>query len=75
MVGLEAAEEGEGEGEVGEKVGREGGEGSGVGVGWWEGAGHDGGNLMEAEIAMFSGDDQINECRVFCTVMAFQSSY
>lgn len=41
---LEAAEEGEGGGEVGEKVGCEGREGGGVGVGlwWWgEGGGHD----------------------------------
>lgn len=41
---LEAAEEGEGFGEVGEEVGCEGCEGCGVGVGlwWWRGGGgHD----------------------------------
>lgn len=49
---LEAAEEGEGGGEVGEKVGCEGREGGGVGVGlwwWWggEGGGHDKGKKYD----------------------------
>lgn len=46
---LEAAEEGEGFGEVGEEVGCEGCEGCGVGVGlwWWRGGGgHDKGRMV-----------------------------
>ncbi len=41
---LQAAEEGERDGEVGEEVGGEGFERGGVGIGlwwWWEGGGHD----------------------------------
>lgn len=55
---LEAAEEGQGFGEVREKVGCEGREGSGVGVGLWEGGGrrHDG--ERKRRVVTFWNDDQ-----------------